>query len=193
MNKLYPINIYDFLKFGIVTIISIIITTYILIIPTISLEPKILSSLVSIILLAYYMGVIISRYNIFKDYDLEIKYGIRIKLNGYNKSKEQLETEIDRITAMYSSYVNSPGKYFENDWVFIDFKNKVITMTERNLKVMGFVTVGGTHGEVVYLDRDIALSRTALAHELGHIILGRAWNNWDEEKHHKFMSDNNLR
>lgn len=56
------------------------------------------------------------------------------------------------------------------------------------------ITVQG--GSVVYVDYDSKLDplqKTALAHELGHVIHGLATQTWDQQEHHDFMKKNHLR
>ena len=59
--------------------------------------------------------------------------------------------------------------------------------------VEGIVVQGGS---VLYVDYDTKLDpiqKTALAHELGHVIHGLATGSWDVEEHHSFMKKNHLR
>lgn len=56
------------------------------------------------------------------------------------------------------------------------------------------ITVQG--GSLMYVDYDSKLDpieKTALAHELGHVIMGLATGGWDQETHHAFTKKNHLR
>jgi hypothetical protein len=48
----------------------------------------------------------------------------------------------------------------------------------------------------MYVDYDYKLDpieKTALAHELGHVIHGLATGGWDQAEHHAFTKKNHLR
>lgn len=56
------------------------------------------------------------------------------------------------------------------------------------------ITVQG--GSTIYVDYNFKLDpieKTALAHELGHVIHGLATGTWDQEEHHAFAKKNHLR
>lgn len=56
------------------------------------------------------------------------------------------------------------------------------------------ITVAG--GSAIYVDYNFRLDpieKTALAHELGHVIRGLATGVWDQVEHHAFMKKNHLR
>ena len=56
------------------------------------------------------------------------------------------------------------------------------------------LTVAG--GSTLYVDYDSkldVLEKTALAHELGHVIHGLATGGWDQSEHHEFAKKNHLR
>lgn len=56
------------------------------------------------------------------------------------------------------------------------------------------ITIAG--GSVMYVDYNSkvdAIEKTALAHELGHVIHGLATGEWIQAEHHAFMKKNHLR
>lgn len=59
-------------------------------------------------------------------------------------------------------------------------------------KVKGVTIAGGYSMYVDYDKPDDALSETAFAHELGHVIHGNVTGDWNQENHHKFMAEHNL-
>lgn len=56
----------------------------------------------------------------------------------------------------------------------------------------GITVAGGSSMYVDYNFKLDPLERTALAHELGHIIHGLATGGWNEEEHHAFTKKNGL-
>lgn len=59
--------------------------------------------------------------------------------------------------------------------------------------VKGITVQGGSSIYVDYNSKLDPIERTALAHELGHIIHGLATGGWDQEEHHAFAKKHGLR
>lgn len=159
---------------------------------------------------AIYIALIILRWRYISQFDLMIRYGIMVNTAGYHTSELKLDAELDRIVLMYSKYFPNIGELFERSRVWVTFKPGIFeNVPGAPARVAGFVPAGGENAFVGYFERvpgattpdgkpvyvgapDVAIEKTAFAHELGHVIMGRAWNDWDEERHHAFMREHGL-
>lgn len=78
------------------------------------------------------------------------------------------------------------------NWVWFKKDLDETPLNPAHQKVNG-VTIAGSR--TMYVDYDApedALSATAFAHELGHVIHGNATGNWDQVSHHAFMEAHGL-
>jgi hypothetical protein len=106
---------------------------------------------------------------------------------------DSIITEIQRTVIMYEKVVGGTDAAIASDAIYVKFHQGLFPpQTEFGMKRAGYIVAGGSIANVAYEKVDEPIASTALAHEIGHIILGRALGNWDCEMHHKFMQDNNL-
>lgn len=100
---------------------------------------------------------------------------------------------LDAIEAWTPLYPNTMEIVMrEVKWVWFRRDLNETPLNPTHQKVKG-LTISGTY--TMYVDYDKpgdALSDTAFAHELGHVIYGNATGNWNQEDHHKFMAEHHL-
>lgn len=142
---------------------------------------------------AIYGAVVYLRWKFIQSYPIFLTGGILVNPDKYETSDKVLGKEVQRVLALYEPFVPRAAALIADTNVWFTFRPGPFPHPQiLNAKVAGFVTVGGESGQIGYTAVDQPIEKTAFAHELGHVILGRAWDDWDEEKHHAFMKKNGL-
>lgn len=152
-----------------------------------------------------YFAFIIARHSFLSQFTIQTRQGILVSPGGYTSHIPSnlfstLTGEVDRMIELYKGAGFPAGKllqprrtFFHDDGhVFVYFKPGPIEVSDRTAKVMGFVRAGGNQAVVAYLHSDDPPDRTALAHELGHIVIGRHTGVWDETIHHSTMKEKHI-
>lgn len=145
---------------------------------------------------AFYGWLVYSRWRYIQRFDVALSHGIMVARNGYLASSLELEDELQRFIQLYAPHVRNVVDVLEEKRIWVVFHPGAIRNVGGYEKVAGFVVVGGNVAHVAYFRRQDGIvqedpaaeaRRTAFAHELGHIVLGRSWGNWDQGKHHDFQ------
>lgn len=191
----------DFISFGLLAVISFSLTLYGLICGALTVEPAALLMLMSLVFVGIYVYLVLIRKKFIDQYTLGVGK-ILVNPNGYHITQEQLETEINRLKGLYIKVFPNYLEDAFQDWIFVNFvPNIIILPYSKNTKVYGFVTQGGSTANVSYsrkignefvIDADMPIKNTCAGHEVGHIILGRLSNMWEQEESHAFMRAHGL-
>jgi hypothetical protein len=155
---------------------------------------------VSALFVACYIATIVIRAAYVNQFDFMTSDGVLFCLKD---AKTGVKCDVDPLSAShavsevisaYEPYVRAPQSMVRSDYVYVFMHFGLIdepTLFGPSLKA-GYTVASGNVVHVSFLQENQPLSGTALSHELGHVILGRAWNDWDCSKHHKFMEEHNL-
>jgi hypothetical protein len=164
-------------------------------------EARVLVCVVATVFWFVYAMLVWSRSRFLARFTIMTKHGIMVECGGYQSTLRGIENEIDRAFAMYEAQGIAAGLLLgpksrtitDNGYVWVTFKPGPFHVSiPGKATIMGFVRAGGNHAVVAYKHPDDTPSRTALAHELGHIVLGRHWNDWSEARHHSFQQAHGL-
>lgn len=148
-----------------------------------------------------YGRLVWGRWQHLKQFDLMIDYGIMVARNGYLASSIELKAEVARFVSLYKPHFSDVEKALTHERLWVVFHPGIIENVGAYEKVAGFVRVRGRVLHVAYFkklsdkyvpDPTRPVERTALAHELGHVVLGYCWNDWSQGRHHTFMKDEGL-
>lgn len=143
-----------------------------------------------------YLRLVWMLHKYIQGYDLVLPNGIMIQTGGYDVTLEDFEKELDRIYLLWTPYFIGAPELLREDRIWVRFEGEIIRVpfTRRPaLKYAGITVAGGEFVRLTYFnDPDLPLRKTAFAHELGHVILGRATKRWNNNEHHKFMKVNLL-
>lgn len=193
MNRPSPFKLLDALTFGLASLLVTGLAVYVQTTPQ-SAQAYALTWTVAFCFWFVYAALIYARAKLLARYPLTLTGGILINPEKYHTSTAVLNAEVERITKLYegAGFPNAASLIAKTN-VWLAFRPGPFPHPQiATMKVMGFVTVGGEGGEVGYKSVDQPIGQTAFGHELGHVILGRAWNDWDEDRHHKFMKEHGL-
>jgi hypothetical protein len=122
-------------------------------------------------------------------------YGFMVQCENWKPYDNiNFDSAVMDVVEAWSPYHSNAMEVLMSDVKWVWFKRGLneTPLNPAHQKVKG-LTIAGTH--VMYVDYDKpndALSDTAFAHELGHVIHGNATGDWNQENHHKFMADHNL-
>jgi hypothetical protein len=123
------------------------------------------------------------------------KHGFMIKANdGWKLPSEiELNTLVESTIAEWSAFYDA-RKVVMSDVKWVTFqKNFDETPLNPAHKKVNGMTVAGSHTFGVDIDSsNDPLEKTAFTHELGHVIMGNATGNWNEDSHHQFMKEHGL-
>lgn len=145
---------------------------------------------------AFYGWLVYSRWRYIQQFDVMLSHGIMVARNGYLASSLELEDELARFIGLYAPHVQDVVGALEESRIWVVFHPGSIQNVGVYEQVAGFVVVGGNVAHVAYFRREdgivredpaVAVRSTAFAHELGHVVLGRRWGNWDQGEHHDFQ------
>ena len=198
-------RLFDFLTFGLVALAAVAIAVYISTTKQ-SSTALLITWLCAFSFVGLYIVYVATRAKYLAGFPYMTSHGVLIDPGDMNWGVQAFEEEIERIVLMYedpklklekhaSNLLSPRGAFAFDDYVFVRMTRGPLPHPHKyGAKVAGFVPVGGNVAYVVYSNASQELKRTALGHELGHIILGRCWgwNNWKPEQHHRFMVNNNL-
>lgn len=146
-----------------------------------------------------YAWLVSLRKKLIDSYPHMTSHGIMVDL-GAAKSKwsmSDIEAEVDRAVGMTADAL---GKSSGNMRAVLEEKHVWLRIMpgpiqhpqDRKVKVAGFVTQGGQCMRVGIEKSMTSIDKSALAHEVGHVLLGRCWGDWDQVKHHAFMVEHGL-
>ena len=192
MKRPSPFQLLDFLTFGVISLIGTALAAYVQSTPQ-TFQAYALTWVVAGMFWAIYAILIRLRAKFIAKYPIMLKSGTMVNPGEYKISTESLDNEVDRIVALYFTLVPKAGVLLSDSRVWITFRPGPFDHPQGySVKVAGFVTAGGEGCEVGYTSTDQPVEQTAFGHELGHIILGRYWNDWDQERHHNYMKEHGL-
>jgi hypothetical protein len=150
-----------------------------------------------------YFGLVYYRHRAYAPFTLETRHGLLVNPNGYDISVDELEAETERFISLYFGYVPRVRALLQDKVHWVVFRPRLIPhpnpgLAKKGVKVWGFLHAAGNYIEVSFADRagepEYAkpLRETALAHELGHSVLGKHLEGWDQKEHHEFMHRHGL-
>ncbi len=123
-------------------------------------------------------------------------YKIMLQPEGWlPPAEEELDNFVTSVVRAWTTHYPTANRILRSrvKWVYMR-KN----MDEKPIKpswgLAKGITIAG--GSVLYVDYNTKLDtieKTALAHELGHVIQGLATGVWDQAAHHAFSKKNHLR
>ncbi len=110
--------------------------------------------------------------------------------------QEEMDRSVRETVNRWSLYYGSKASAaVMSDVVWVFFKRGLdeSTANRAKMKVNG-LTFARSHTMQVDFDTPSdPLEKTAFEHELGHIIMGHATGDWDQQKHHDFSRGHGLR
>ena len=144
-----------------------------------------------------YLLLVRARSKFIESYDLVLSTGMMVQTNGYKISRTEFETELRRVCSLWFPHYPRAQEFLEQSRIWVRFESKILEKrafsrsTPRTFA--GLTSMGGESIRLTYFEDPLKqLEQTAFAHELGHVILGRATNSWDNDQHHKFMQERKL-
>lgn len=110
-------------------------------------------------------------------------------------ASQEFEYFIQRVAASWRPFYPTADLLLRSrvKWVYMR-KNMDEKPINPNWGLAKGITIAG--GSVLYVnynDRFDTIERTAMAHELGHVIQGLATSSWSQAEHHAFSKKNHLR
>jgi hypothetical protein len=105
----------------------------------------------------------------------------------------EVERSLKLTAAALGIELDKARQILSESHVYLTFQRGPIQHPQdRKVKVAGFITYRGQFMHVGVEPSMMLLSKTALAHEVGHVILGRFWDDWDQKRHHEFFKAHKL-
>lgn len=125
------------------------------------------------------------------------RYGFMIdnENGGYLLPAEQeFDDFVSSVVRVWIPFHPAADRLMKSEVKWVHFRKG---MDEVPLKPKWGLLKGATllGGAVIYVDYNFkleSLEKTALDHELGHVIHGLATGGWDQEEHHAFAKENSL-
>lgn len=170
-----------------------VLATVLTLVYTTSTEAKVLTAVVTLCFIGISARTLQLRYAFIASYPLHLDCNVYVRLNGYKGTKESLNKEIARLISLYTMHFVNASTLLSQEPVWVEFLPDVITLNTR--RVAGYAT--GDTVKVSYYRRledgtttawaEAPVERTAFAHELAHVIIGRETGGWDNSTHHALM------
>jgi len=196
-----PWNLFDALTFGAASLLVTCLAVYVQVVG-ISSGPKSGYALTWVVAAAFWGGYLLlvrARYKFIQSYDLILSNGIMVRTNGYKAGRGAFEFELGRVIDVWSVHFPRAADLLGKRRVWVSFDDDLLTaaVSEGSGRAprtfAGLTSMGGSGIRLTYFGNpSMPLAATAFAHELGHVILGRATNAWDNDEHHTFMRDRHL-
>jgi len=144
-----------------------------------------------------YLLLVRARYKFIQGYDLVLSNGMMVCTNGYKAGRLELEAEIKRVYRLWTIHFPKTEQLLARPTVWVRFEPKKLELTgfvqTTPRTFAGLTSMGGESIQLSYFeDPLLPLEKTAFAHELGHVIMGRGTGKWDNSVHHKYMQDRKL-
>lgn len=142
-------------------------------------------------------GVLVwSRWRFINRYDLVLPNGTMVRTNGYKATLVEFERELERISLLWVPFFLTAPELLKMNRIWVSFEPKVLKQPfsrETPKTFAGLTSMGGESVRLTYFENpNLPLQKTAFAHEMGHIILGRATKKWDNDEHHTYMKEHKL-
>jgi hypothetical protein len=187
----------DFATIGFLAIVTLV-ASIVTLISDVSLEGKILMSVVCSIFSLIYAGVLIGRKRAIDSCEFFTNDGCGVINNSSNKiTKEDVDNEIQRTKNLWAPIVSWAvvNDIFTKKYLIV-FEDLVGEDPRTKVQVAG-VTISSKFsvwdGKIIIYKMDtLTIPTSALSHELGHLIYTGKYGIFDNETTHKFMADNNL-
>lgn len=163
-------------------------------------EGLILSGVVGLVFIGIYMRTAWARWALVRSFKWYPR-GFMVKVVGNDPgaymlpSPSELNEVVDDVMWGWGAHHMSTREILAEGPIWVYFSRSLLDHLPPELRRIycnGF-TVSGTR--VMYVEYDSTyepLSKTAFAHELGHIIHGNATKQWDQTEHHKFAAERGL-
>lgn len=137
-----------------------------------------------------YTAVVYWRFKFLGAFKYTIPENFFVDPVGYKIQQSYIAKEINRVVDILTKRYPNTVDLIKSNEIYVRFNDGLLpAQTEFGIKRMGYVVAGGNIAYVAYTSPDQPVNSTALGHEIGHIIIGRATNNWDCEKHHAIMQE----
>jgi hypothetical protein len=158
-------------------------------------EGLILLAVVGIAFLAVWVVFALQRRKWLHQFRWIPEYGFMVNCGGYLlPDSEKFNAAVQRVIAMWFPYHPTARGIVlsEVNWLWFS-KTLNETVSPIATRLCKGLTISATRTMIVdYDNTDDDLSKTAFAHELGHLIRGTATAQWSQSEHHKFAADHGL-
>ncbi len=193
MTRPSPFKILDALTFGLLSVAMTGLAIYVQTTPQ-TTQAYALTWTVAAAFWAIYVGLIYVRARFIAKFPIMLTGGIMVNPENYLTAAAVLDREVQRTLKLYENVGFSDAiNLISKSTTWLTFRPGPFPHPQNyKVKVAGFITAGGEGGQIGYTSPDQPIEQTAFAHELGHIILGRAWKDWDMARHHAFMKEHGL-
>lgn len=160
----------------------------------VGLQAQLLMTTVTLLFIGIAIRVLQARRDFIKSYDLALSFNIWVKLNGYSASWTQLAEELHRVIDLYETLYPNVREIFKQSPVWVEFVREPLK-TSTGARVSGYVigdmvkvsfAVAGGRGAYT-ANPNVPVRHTAFAHELAHVVIGRATGQWSNATHHALM------
>jgi hypothetical protein len=149
---------------------------------------------VAAVMWVIYGILVFSRWKYYNKIDFVTKHGWFVVTNGCNIKKEDIENEVDETIALWKSKAmwvdeiwDKANREINKDWWLFCEPGKI--EHERLGSLAGYVTGDNI---VIGFVGVRPIQRTALAHEVGHILHKAYWGLLDNREAHNFITNNDL-
>lgn len=146
-----------------------------------------------------YAWLVSMRKKLIDSYPHMTKHGVMVDLAAARGrwTLKQVEEEIDRSVVLTAGALGKSSanmhEMLASKHVWLRFEPGPIDHPQnRAVKVAGFITHKGEHMRVGVESSMTSIDKSALAHEVGHVLLGRHTEDWDQGRHHAFMVEHGL-
>lgn len=159
------------------------------------LEGRLIAALTAAAFIGISILQLVQRYRFIKSHNVVLPYNVYVKTNGYKGSVIDMELELSTMLTVYSREFRNARDVFSAEPVWVEFVPDVMAIVYHG-RVAGYVA--GDSARVSYFRKladgtteawpDAPVSRTAFAHELAHVLIGRVTGGWDNDTHHELMA-----
>lgn len=122
-------------------------------------------------------------------------YGIMLQPENWNlPAASDIDDLVKKVIIAWTPYFPNAEQIIraEVNWVWFKKDLNENAMNPAHRKVNGLTIYGSHEIEVDYNLPTDHLEKTALRHEFGHVIMGNATGQWDNDTHHAFMKEHGL-
>lgn len=191
-------KIWDLVSFGIPIVAIVSLNIYMMVHGFEAKHPTqaiILCWVVAAAFLGIYLRLLRMRFDTMKQYRWYPTYGFMLLRGEYQLPEDGvLDGLIWKTIQLWSKHYPGAEEIIKSDINWVSF-HKDLDENNKNAahaKVNGF-TVAVSH--VMAIDYDTPtdpIDKTALGHEVGHVIFGFSTKNWDQDTEHEYIKRNAL-
>lgn len=122
-------------------------------------------------------------------------YGIMLQPENWQvPAASDVDELVRKVIVAWTPYFPNAEQLIkaETNWVWFRKGLDESAMNPAHKKVNGLTIYGSHEIEVDYDQSNDPIAKTALRHEFGHVIMGNATGQWDNDTHHAFMQEHGL-